>query len=53
MIKPEELALIKGYTITKDGILLNCNGKQVKGQCCLTKLKYRADTTYLPKSLTE
>ena len=23
MIKPEELALIKGYTVTKEGILLN------------------------------
>ena len=32
MIKPEELALIKGYTVTKDGILLNRNGVQVKGR---------------------
>ena len=32
MIKPEELALIKGYTMTKEGILLNRNGKQVKGR---------------------
>ena len=32
MIKPEELALIKGYTITKEGVLLNCNGKEVKGR---------------------
>ncbi len=32
MIKPEELALIKGYTVTKEGILLNRNGIQVKGQ---------------------
>lgn len=32
MIKPEELALIKGYTVTKEGILLNRNGKQVKGK---------------------
>lgn len=32
MIKPEELALIKGYTVTKEGILLNRNGVQVKGR---------------------
>lgn len=32
MIKPEELALIKGYTVTKEGILLNRNGMQVKGR---------------------
>ena len=32
MIKPEELALIKGYTVTKEGILLNRNGIQVKGR---------------------
>lgn len=32
MIKPEELALIKGYTVTKGGILLNRNGIQVKGR---------------------
>ena len=32
MIRPEELALIKGYTITKEGILLNRNGKIVKGK---------------------
>lgn len=32
MIRPEELAFIKGYTVTKDGILLNRNGKQVKGR---------------------
>jgi hypothetical protein len=32
VIKPEELALIKGYTVTKEGILLNRNGIQVKGR---------------------
>lgn len=32
MIKPEELALIKGYIVTKEGILLNRNGVQVKGK---------------------
>ena len=32
MIKPEELALINGYTVTKEGILLNRNGIQVKGR---------------------
>lgn len=31
MIKPEELAFIKGYTIDKDGNLLNRNGIKVKG----------------------
>lgn len=47
MIKPEELALIKGYTVTKEGILLNRNGKQVKG-----KLKARSKiTTYLTYEL--
>lgn len=32
MIKPEELALIKGYTVTKEGILLNRNGVHVRGK---------------------
>lgn len=32
MIKPEELALIKGYTVTKEGVLLNRNGVIVKGK---------------------
>lgn len=32
MLKPEELALVKGYTVTREGILLNRNGKQVKGR---------------------
>lgn len=32
MIKPEELALIKGYTVTKEGVLLNRNGVIVKGR---------------------
>lgn len=40
MIKPEELALIKGYTVTKEGILLNRNGKQVKGKLKSKKQDY-------------
>lgn len=40
MIKPEELAFIKGYTVTKEGILLNRNGKQVRGKIKSKKQDY-------------
>ena len=40
MIKPEELALIKGYIVTKEGVLLNKNGKIVKGRLKSKKQDY-------------